>query len=86
MLEAAQSGPRFTISLKRSAQNLQLSTSWPADYPIFAPEADVELEYCYLSRWAIIDILHCRKTESFLPITDARIAPSINKCPALTGG
>src|SRR5271154_1639915 len=26
---------------------------------------------------AIIDILHCRKTESFLRITDARIAPSI---------
>ena len=25
----------FTISLKRSTQNLQLSTSWPADYPIF---------------------------------------------------
>jgi hypothetical protein len=28
-------GPRFTISLKRSTQNLQLSTSWPADYPIY---------------------------------------------------
>jgi hypothetical protein len=27
-------GPRFTISLKRSTQNLQLSTNWPADYPI----------------------------------------------------
>ena len=27
MLEAAQRGPRFTISLKRSTQNLQLSTS-----------------------------------------------------------
>jgi hypothetical protein len=26
-------GPRF-ISLKRSTQNLQLSTSWPADYPV----------------------------------------------------
>ena len=28
-------GPRFTISLKRSTQFLQLSTSWSADYPIF---------------------------------------------------
>jgi len=26
----------FTISLKRSTQNLQLSTSWPADYPILS--------------------------------------------------
>src|SRR3974390_2654822 len=34
MLEAANARPRFTISLKRSTQNLQLSTSSPADYPI----------------------------------------------------
>jgi hypothetical protein len=27
MLEAVNHGPRFTISLKRSTQNLQLSTS-----------------------------------------------------------
>jgi hypothetical protein len=26
------------------------------------------------------------KAESFLPITDTRVAPSINKCPDLTGG
>src|SRR6476661_5834108 len=32
MLEAV----RFTISPKRSTQNLQLSISWPADYPISA--------------------------------------------------
>ena len=25
----------FTISLKRSTLNLPISTSWPADYPIF---------------------------------------------------
>jgi hypothetical protein len=25
------------------------------------------------------------KTESLLPITSARVAPSINKCPAVTG-
>jgi hypothetical protein len=35
MLEAANARPRFTISLKRSTQNLQLSTSSLADYPIF---------------------------------------------------
>jgi len=35
MLEAVTHGPRFTISLKRSTQNLQLSTTSPADYPIF---------------------------------------------------
>jgi hypothetical protein len=35
MLEAVHHGPRFTISLKRSTQNLQLSTRSPADYPIF---------------------------------------------------
>src|SRR5436309_8972349 len=34
MLEAVR-GPHFTISLKRSNPNLQLSTSTPADYPIF---------------------------------------------------
>jgi hypothetical protein len=35
MLEAAKARPRFTISLKRSTQNLQLSTSSSADYPIY---------------------------------------------------
>jgi hypothetical protein len=35
MLEAVTADLVFTISLKRSTQNLQLSTSWPADYPIF---------------------------------------------------
>ena len=34
MLEAVTADLVFTISLKRSTQNLQLSTSWPADYPI----------------------------------------------------
>jgi hypothetical protein len=34
MLEAANARPRFTISLKRSTQNLQL----PADYPIFGSD------------------------------------------------
>ena len=42
MLEAANARPRFTISLKRSTQNLQLSTSLLADYPIFAPEVEVK--------------------------------------------
>src|SRR5262245_12013630 len=40
MLEAANARPRFTISLKRSTQNLQLSTSSPADYPILGSSAD----------------------------------------------
>jgi hypothetical protein len=35
MLEAAQRGPRFTISLKRSTQNLQLSTSCRPITPSF---------------------------------------------------
>ena len=34
-------GPRFTITLKRSTQNLQLSTSRPADYPIFGSSTEV---------------------------------------------
>jgi hypothetical protein len=39
MLEAADADLVFTISLKRSTPNLQLSTSWPADYPISSPES-----------------------------------------------
>ena len=35
MLEAANADLVFTISLKRSTLNLQLSTSWPADYLIY---------------------------------------------------
>ena len=35
MLEAVFTDLVSTISLKRSTQNLQLSTSWQADYPIF---------------------------------------------------
>jgi hypothetical protein len=37
----ANARPRFTISLKRSTQNLQLSTSSPADYPILWHLTDV---------------------------------------------
>jgi hypothetical protein len=39
MLEAVPTDLVFTISLKRSTQNLQLSTNWPADYPIYAAES-----------------------------------------------
>ncbi|MGB6510222.1 MAG: hypothetical protein WBF07_19085, partial [Xanthobacteraceae bacterium] len=42
MLEAVTADLVFTISLKRSTQNLQLSTSSPADYPIFCPCAVTE--------------------------------------------
>jgi hypothetical protein len=34
-LEAANADLVFTISLKRSTRNLQLSTNSPADYPVF---------------------------------------------------
>jgi hypothetical protein len=34
-------GPRFTIGLKRSTLNLQLSTRTPADYPILGSLADI---------------------------------------------
>jgi hypothetical protein len=36
MLEAVPTDLVFTISLKRSTQILQLSTSSPADYPIYS--------------------------------------------------
>jgi hypothetical protein len=45
MLEAVHTDLVFTISLKRSTQNLQLSTSSPADYPIYAAEAEVNSEH-----------------------------------------
>jgi hypothetical protein len=41
MLEAVTADLVFTISLKRSTQNLQLSTSWPADYRIFWGTAEI---------------------------------------------
>src|SRR5271157_2365543 len=41
MLEAVHTDLVFTISLKRSTQNLPLSTNSPADYPIFGSEADM---------------------------------------------
>ena len=46
MLEAANARPRFTISLKRSTQNLPLSTSSLADYPIYATKSDDRLSNC----------------------------------------
>jgi hypothetical protein len=39
MPEAVSTDLVFTISLKRSTQNLQLSTNSPADYPIYGPIA-----------------------------------------------
>jgi hypothetical protein len=35
MLEAANANLVSTISLKRNTPTFQLSTTWPADYPIF---------------------------------------------------
>jgi hypothetical protein len=40
MLEAAFHGPRFTISLKRSTKNLQLSTSCRPITPSVAPASE----------------------------------------------
>jgi hypothetical protein len=36
-------GPRFTINLKRSTHNLQLSTNRTADYPIYGSKGDIPL-------------------------------------------
>ena len=44
MLEAACADLVFTISLKRSTQNLQLSTSCRPITPSFSPGADVVRE------------------------------------------
>jgi hypothetical protein len=51
MLEAANADLVFTISLKRSTPNLQLSTNSPADYPIFTPHSDrnADLARCPLA-------------------------------------
>ena len=38
-----ESGPRFTISLKRSTPNLQLSTRTPANYPIYWGKAEFQI-------------------------------------------
>jgi hypothetical protein len=42
MLEAAKARPRFTISLKRSTQNLQLSTGRRLITPSFGGKADID--------------------------------------------
>jgi len=44
--EAVTTDPRFTISLKRSTQNLQLSTSWSADYLIFRGQSGHQSVTC----------------------------------------
>jgi hypothetical protein len=46
MLEAVDTDLVFTISLKRSTQNLQLSTNSPADYPSFGGKADMTRTLC----------------------------------------
>jgi hypothetical protein len=53
MLEAAIVDLVFTISLKRSTLNRQLSTSCPADYPIFGLPAQPVDATLYLEpmRW-----------------------------------
>jgi hypothetical protein len=47
MLEAAKARPRFTISLKRSTQNLQLSTGRRPITPSFGGKADIDVKGLY---------------------------------------
>ena len=49
MLEAVHTDLVFTISLKRSTQNLRLSTNTQADYPIYRGIADVARLACWLN-------------------------------------
>jgi hypothetical protein len=56
MLEAVDTDLVFTISLKRSTQNLPLSTSSPADYPIFWPKADIGIAKCLNKAWSLLGI------------------------------
>jgi hypothetical protein len=51
MLEAVTTDLVFTISLKRSTQNPQLSTSWPADYLISMQPEDAGCQTCYVSKF-----------------------------------
>jgi hypothetical protein len=48
MLEAAKARPRFTISLKRSTQNLKLSTGRRPITPSLPSKADINLCEPYL--------------------------------------
>jgi hypothetical protein len=74
MLEAVHKDLVFTISLKRSTQNLQLSTSSPADYPIFGSKAAAA---------------HSKRGVRFTPkaaadVTDPRVrfGPTADSCTA----
>jgi len=66
MLEAANARPRFTISLKRSTQNLQLSTSCPADYPIFASDSDLRRALHPIATFAALSDAEGHKRTSWL--------------------
>ena len=55
MLEAVTTDLVFTISLKRSTQNLQLSTSLPADYPIYWHLADIPTAPVFVRFWTKAD-------------------------------
>src|SRR5208282_5098446 len=61
MLEAVPTDLVFTISLKRSTQNLQLSTSSPADYPIYASDRDQIAASRQPTRWAMCGRLRVGK-------------------------
>jgi len=59
MLEAVDTDLVFTISLKRSTQNLQLSTSSPADYPIFRVVEAIDPEQPHVAFWPFSEVAGC---------------------------
>ena len=73
MLEAVHTDLVFTISLKRSTQNLQLSTSSPADYPIFAPKATLSHPEAARRYGPISKLLRGSKLQSY-SITSSAVA------------
>jgi hypothetical protein len=54
-------GPRSTISLKRSTQNLQLSTSFPADYPIYREQSGHRAAIAF---WSLVTQVSFRHAEA----------------------
>jgi hypothetical protein len=68
MLEAVSTDLVSTISLKRSTQNLQLSTRSPADYPISYSNSDQNGAAQRMTRSAIRD--RCTAEKCFFASTN----------------
>jgi hypothetical protein len=73
MLEAVPTDLVFTISLKRSTQNLQLSTSSPADYPISSSDRYRIAALRQVTFRAISRLLRGSKLQSY-SITSSAVA------------